>query len=59
MVRFLVGLMVDIARGRRPTADLRRALAAKDNRTASPPAPARGLFLVGVRYPAHLYVAAP
>jgi tRNA pseudouridine38-40 synthase len=59
MVRFLVGLMVDIARGRRPPADLRTVLAAKDNRSASPPAPARGLFLVGVRYPPHLYSLAP
>ncbi|HTT67433.1 MAG TPA: tRNA pseudouridine(38-40) synthase TruA [Gemmatimonadales bacterium] len=56
MVRFVVGLMVDIARGRRPLGDLRRLLAARDNREASPPAPAHGLFLVGVRYPKHLYV---
>jgi tRNA pseudouridine38-40 synthase len=58
MVRFLVGLMVDIARGRRPPGDLRRLLAARDNRSASPPAPAHGLFLVGVRYPKHLYATA-
>lgn len=59
MVRFVVGLMVDIARGRRPVDDLPRLLAAKDNRTASPPAPAHGLFLVGVRYAPHLYASAP
>ncbi|HXY68169.1 MAG TPA: tRNA pseudouridine(38-40) synthase TruA [Gemmatimonadales bacterium] len=59
MVRFLVGLMVDVARGRRPAGDLRRLLAAKDNRAASPPAPAHGLFLVTVRYPKHLYATAP
>ena len=58
MVRFVVGLMVDIARGRRPLADLRMLLAATDNRSASPPAPARGLFLVGVRYPPHSYLQA-
>ena len=55
MVRFLVGAMVDIARGRRPRADLGALLDGTDNRDASPPAPAHGLFLVGVRYPAHLY----
>jgi tRNA pseudouridine38-40 synthase len=58
MVRFVVGLMADIARGRRPAEDLPRLLKAKDNRAASPPAPPHGLFLVGVRYPAHLYAAA-
>ena len=57
MVRFLVGLMADIARKRRPAEDLAKLLAASDNQAASPPAPAHGLFLVGVRYPAHLYAA--
>lgn len=55
MVRFLVGVMVDIARGRRPERDLGALLEGTDNRAASPPAPAHGLFLVGVRYPSHLY----
>ena len=55
MVRFVVGLSIDIARGRRPSADLRRLLAGSDNRLASPPAPAHGLYLVAVRYPARLY----
>jgi tRNA pseudouridine38-40 synthase len=55
MVRFLVGAMVDVARGRRPAADLARLLDGADNQDASPPAPAHGLFLVAVRYPAHLY----
>ena len=55
MVRFLVGAMVDIARGRRPQADLVKLLGGSDNREASPPAPAHGLFLVAVRYPTHLY----
>jgi len=56
MVRFLVGIMVDVARGRRPLGDLVRLLDATDNRGASPPAPPDGLFLVGVRYPARWYV---
>jgi tRNA pseudouridine38-40 synthase len=59
MVRFLVGTMVDIGRGRRPPSDLPRLLRSADNRDASPPAPPQGLFLVGVRYPAKLYAAVP
>ena len=59
MVRFVVGLMADIARGRRSPDALPRLLAATDNREASPPAPAHGLFLVGVRYAPHLYAPVP
>jgi tRNA pseudouridine38-40 synthase len=51
MVRFLVGTMVDVARGRRPAEDVARILRSTDNRDASPPAPPEGLYLVGVRYP--------
>lgn len=51
MVRFLVGVSVDIALGRRPPDDLPRLLRGTDNREASPPAPPEGLYLVGVRYP--------
>ena len=59
MVRFLVGTMVDIGRGRRPPSDVPALLRAADNRDASPPAPPHGLFLVGVHYPAHLFAATP
>jgi tRNA pseudouridine38-40 synthase len=55
MVRFLVGTMLDIARGRRPPTDLVQLLASRDNRQASPPAPPHGLFLVAVRYPTSRY----
>ncbi len=58
MVRFVVGTMVDIARGRRPPQDLPQLLRGADNHEASAPAPPQGLFLVGVRYPAHLYARA-
>jgi tRNA pseudouridine38-40 synthase len=58
MVRFLVGVMVDIALGRRPLDDLPRLLAAGDNQAASPPAPPQGLYLLAVRYPADLYAEA-
>jgi tRNA pseudouridine38-40 synthase len=53
MVRYLVGTMVEIARGKRPLEDLRHLLeeSESDLRT-SPPAPAAGLFLHHVTYPA-------
>ncbi|MDH4046125.1 MAG: tRNA pseudouridine(38-40) synthase TruA [Gemmatimonadota bacterium] len=50
MVRFLVGISVAIADGRRPSDDLGRLLTETDNRAASPPAPPEGLYLVRVRY---------
>ena len=55
MVRFLVGVMVDIGKGRRPLEDLAMLLATDDNQQASQPAPAHGLFLVNVRYPKECY----
>ena len=51
MVRFLVGVSVDVALGRRPADDVTRLLGEQDNRHASPPAPPEGLSLIGVRYP--------
>lgn len=51
MVRYLVGTMVDVARGRRPLADVARLLAGDPDVTTSPPAPAEGLFLTRVEYP--------
>lgn len=55
MVRFLVGTMLDIARGRRPARDLDALLAARVNDEVSPPAPAHALCLERVVYPASLY----
>ncbi len=55
MVRFLVGLMVDVGRGKRALADVAGLLDRVDNQAASPPAPAHGLFLVNVRYPRECY----
>lgn len=51
MVRFLVGTMVDVGRGRRPLSDIPRLLASTSNAEASPPAPPHGLYLAGARYP--------
>jgi tRNA pseudouridine38-40 synthase len=56
MVRFLVGTMIEIARGRRPVADFAMLLEADDNRRTSAPAPPHGLFLEIVRYPRDLYL---
>lgn len=51
MVRFLVGTMVDIGRGRRPSDDVSRLLSQSSNAEASPPARPEGLYFVGARYP--------
>jgi tRNA pseudouridine38-40 synthase len=56
MVRFLVGTMIDIARGRRPIADFATLLAADSNRSTSAPAPPHALYLDLVRYPRDLYL---
>lgn len=56
MVRFLVGTMLDIARGRRAPGALGALLVASDNREVSAPAPAHALFLDRVEYPAALYL---
>ena len=51
MVRFLVGTMVDIGRGRRPSSDIAALLRTTVNSETSPPAPPEGLYLMGARYP--------
>jgi tRNA pseudouridine38-40 synthase len=52
MVRYLVGTMVDVARGRRPQSDLRSLLDDDvPGLETSPPAPPEGLFLARVEYP--------
>ena len=51
MVRYLVGTMVDIARHRRPAADMVALLSGDRELTTSPPARPEGLFLARVEYP--------
>lgn len=51
MVRYLVGTVVDIARGHRPPEDVARLLANEPGLETSPPAPPEGLFLARVEYP--------
>jgi tRNA pseudouridine38-40 synthase len=50
MVRYMVGTMVDIARGRRPASDIDLLLAGDAAVETSPPAPPEGLFLSHVSY---------
>lgn len=50
MVRFLVGVSVDVALGRRPPGDIRHLLQQTDNGDASAPAPPEGLYFVSARY---------
>ena len=50
MVRAIVGTLVDVGRGRRPSEEMRDVLASCDRARAGPTAPAWGLFLVGVEY---------
>jgi tRNA pseudouridine38-40 synthase len=51
MVRILVGTLVDVGRGRLPAPEVEAVLDARDRRAAGRTAPARGLFLMRVRYP--------
>jgi tRNA pseudouridine38-40 synthase len=55
MVRYLVGTMVDIGRGRRPVDELTLLLRGDGKKgeglRTSPPAPPQGLFLARVDYP--------
>lgn len=53
MVRNLVGALVAVGAGERAPGDLARLLAARDRRLAPPTAPAAGLYLAAVEYPAH------
>ena len=54
MVRYLVGTMVDVARGRRELLDLQLLLDNEPGFETSPPAPSEGLFLTAVEYPPEL-----
>jgi len=50
MVRIIVGTLVEVGTGKRRPQDMAVILAAKDRDAAGVTAPARGLFLKGVRY---------
>jgi tRNA pseudouridine38-40 synthase len=53
MVRNLAGSLVWVGKGRNQPDWMRDVLAGQDRRHAGPAAPARGLTLIGVRYPSH------
>jgi tRNA pseudouridine38-40 synthase len=53
MVRYMVGTMVDVARGRRDAGDIDRLLAGDATLETSPPAPPEGLYLTRVYYDDH------
>jgi tRNA pseudouridine38-40 synthase len=52
MVRNIVGVLMEVGKGVRSTSWPKEVLEAKDRRLAAPTAPAAGLYLVGVKYPA-------
>jgi tRNA pseudouridine38-40 synthase len=52
MVRYMVGTMVDVARGRRPADEIDALLRGDGGLETSPPAPPEGLFLTRVFYDA-------
>lgn len=55
MVRSVVGTLVDVGRGRYTPGEFREIVAARDLSRSSGGAPAQGLFLSDVRYPAELF----
>ena len=57
MVRFLVGTMLAEASRQREAKPVKELLVAETNDQVSPPAPAHGLVLERVAYPAELYVS--
>ncbi|MFH1552205.1 MAG: tRNA pseudouridine(38-40) synthase TruA [Candidatus Omnitrophota bacterium] len=50
MVRNIVGTLVDVGRGYLPPGSMRKILKARDRTQAGPTAPAKGLFLLEVKY---------
>ena len=50
MVRNIVGMLLDVSRGKRDIKEIEEVFAAKDRRQASQAAPALGLFLVSIDY---------
>lgn len=54
MVRALVGTLLDVGKGKRSVADFEELILAKNRKKAGAQAPAEGLFLIEVGYPAEL-----
>ncbi len=56
MVRAIVGTLVEVGLGKRNPEDLESIILSKDRNKAGKSAPARGLFLSNIEYPAHIYL---
>lgn len=56
MVRAIVGTLLEIGQRKRSVSDLETVLSAVDRRAAGESAPAQGLFLAQVRYPASIFL---
>ena len=54
MVRTIVGTLLEVGRGKRDPAEIKKILSQKDRSKAGPTAPAQGLSLVSVRYPSRV-----
>ncbi|CAG4993050.1 tRNA pseudouridine synthase A [Dyadobacter sp. CECT 9275] len=55
MVRAIVGTLLEVGRGKRTVEGFKEVLQARDRKAAGPQAPAEGLFLVEVGYPAAIF----
>jgi tRNA pseudouridine38-40 synthase len=55
MVRAIVGTILDVGRGKITVDELNTIINLKDRSAASTSAPAHGLYLVGIEYPAKLF----
>ena len=53
MVRNIAAALRDVGEGHQPAGWVAEILAGRDRKPVGPTAPARGLYLVGVRYPDH------
>ncbi|GMQ25208.1 tRNA pseudouridine(38-40) synthase TruA [Algoriphagus sp. oki45] len=56
MVRAIVGTLMEIGNGTRPLSSLEEIILSKDRNKAGKAAPAKGLFLSQIEYPAQLYL---
>jgi len=50
MVRNIVGMLVEIGRGKQPVSYMKEVVSLKDRRFSGPTAPAHGLFLEEINY---------
>ena len=55
MVRILAGTLIQVGVGELEPDDIPKILAQKDRAAAGPTAPAHGLTMIGIRYPADVW----